>query len=129
MIGAFIEQSMTAHNAYLGALVYTGLFGVVALLLIIWAAVHRVRSMLRIQSDWCAQALGTYLGMVTVAVLVSGLALENLQQTHTMQLFFAAMVFADLRLRQLGGAVAQDVATPLVLPDQPVILPGYASQR
>jgi len=31
MIGAFIEQSMTAHNAYLGALVYTGLFGGVAL--------------------------------------------------------------------------------------------------
>ncbi len=124
MIGAFVEQKATAHNTYLGALVYGGIVGVIILVLLVRAAIVRARRALATTADWASQALGTYVGMLVAALLVSGFVMENFQQVTAVQLLFAALVFIDLRQGQLAGAPTPGLSVPALLPDQPVILPS-----
>ncbi len=115
-------QAATAHNAYLGALVYSGLLGVIALALLVRQGWVLARQAISVPDNWFVNALGLYLGMLVVALIVHGFVLENFQHTYGMQLYFAAMVFVERALAATQHAPAIE-PTPL-MPSQPVIMAG-----
>lgn len=121
--GVFAQAQASVHNAYIGAIAYGGLFGAIMLVLVIRQGIILGRRAAAVQSDWMAQALGTYLLMLVIAMMVQGMAGENFQQTLPMQMYFAALVFVEARLAQIAPAV-QPVAQPLRIVSQPTIMPG-----
>jgi hypothetical protein len=100
----FAQRQATAHNTYLGAMVYTGVLGLVVLFLLIRQGIVLGRMAARVKSDRMAQGLGTCLLMLVVAMMVNGLAIENFQNVTAMQLYFAMMIFVEQRLAQLRAA-------------------------
>ena len=108
----------TAHNTYLGAFVYGGLLGVALLVATIaraWGLGRRLRACL----DPLSEGLGVFMFMVLVSFMVYGITNELFQQIGTMQLFFAAMVFAQKRLEQVREAAASPAADSLPLEGPP----------
>ncbi|MBM4017305.1 MAG: hypothetical protein FJ288_03100 [Planctomycetes bacterium] len=93
----------TAHNSYLGAFVYGGIFGV-ALMAAMIARAWTLWRRLRPHVDPLSGALSAYLGMFIVAMLVFGMVAELFQQATAVQLMFAAMVFVERRLAQVQAA-------------------------
>lgn len=126
--GVWAEAHATVHNSYIGAVAYGGLFGAIMLVLVIWRGYVLGKQAAAIQSDWLAQALGTYLLLLLVGMMVQGMGGENFQQTLPMQLYFAAIVFVEARLAQLAQ-VQQPVVQPLQIVSQPTIMPGPFVQR
>jgi hypothetical protein len=93
----------TAHNSYLGAFVYGGLPGAAIFIGIItraWSLWRRAR----LNTDPLCEALAAYLAMFMVGLLVFGMVVEAFQQTTSMQLMFAVMLFVEKRLSQVQAA-------------------------
>jgi hypothetical protein len=101
MITSEYLNKATAHNAYIGAFIYGGLLGVVSLVAVIAYALSLAKRLRTIGMDPFSQALSTTLTAMVVAMMVNGLVLENFQQSTGMQIYFAAMIFVDKRLRQV----------------------------
>ena len=91
----------TVHNTYLGAFVYGGVLGAVVLVLVIARGIHLGRELLRAPNDPFSQAIGHFLLMLLVALMTYGVVAEDFQAPSPMQIFFAAMVFAEKRLQQV----------------------------
>jgi hypothetical protein len=89
------ENWGTAHNAYLGSFVYTGLFGFLVLIIIAVRTFKLSGQLLDRRLGNTANMMGTYLGMLMVAVLVAGITIEDFQETICMQLFFACFFLAE----------------------------------
>jgi hypothetical protein len=94
----------TAHNSYLGALVYGGLFGATVLALIIFQGFRLGRHLRREAAGSVDYGLGVYMTMAVIAAMVSAVAIESFQLTGPMQILFAAMVFVQIRLMQVRQA-------------------------
>jgi hypothetical protein len=112
-----IRTAATAHNAYIGALVYTGVFGTATQIAIVVYAIVSARRLLRRGKDLLSQAIGANMIMVLVATAVAGIAAETFQTLGFMQIFFACLVFTVRRLEQvdvqLGGEEAMASAPHL----------------
>lgn len=122
-----VTTHATVHNTYLGSVVYCGVLGVVTMVLIIRSAALLGIRALKAKDDWLCQALGTYLIMLLISLLVYGVVAELFQTTMAMHLLFASMVFVQCRLEQLGK-VPQ--AKPVrVLEPTPLIMAGPYVQR
>lgn len=89
------ENWGTAHNAYLGSFVYTGLFGFLVLVIIAIRAFRLSRQLLDHRMGNTANMMGTYLSMIMVAMLIAGMTIENFQETICMQLFFACFFLSE----------------------------------
>lgn len=100
MVATSIVYRATVHNAYLGAIFYSGILGVLVMITILVVGVRLGRRASRVKDDWLCEALGTYLLMLLVAMAVNGMVAENFQQAIPMQCLFAAMVFVKHRLDQ-----------------------------
>ena len=96
-------QKATAHNSYLGAFVYGGMFGVAVMAAII-VRVWKLGKRLREAADAFSQGLGVYLAMFLIGMMLFGMVAELFQQTTGMQLVFAGMVLAERRLAQVQAA-------------------------
>jgi hypothetical protein len=114
-------QKATAHNSYLGAFVYAGLFGVAVMAAII-VRVWKLAKRLRMAADAFSQGLGVYLAMFLVGMMLFGMVVEMFQHAGAMQMLFAATVLAERRLAQVREAGALPVPGPL--PSE--LSPGYA---
>jgi hypothetical protein len=118
----------TAHSAYLGALVYSGIPGLVVLVLAIHRGVVLGRRAVRVPADRTSQALGTYMLMLVVGMMVVGLSAESFQLVWPAQLYFAALVFAERGLAQVPAApLTRLVRPPPMAPG--LVMPAIAAPR
>lgn len=106
----------TAHNSYLGAFVYTGIFGVCVLIAIIAASWKLATKLLRRARDNQALLLGTYMRMLLIATLILGMTLECFWNTRCMQLFFVAMLLAERILEQSDASARTATQDPSMRP-------------
>jgi O-antigen ligase len=117
MVLTQVSTGVTAHNSYIGAFAYSGLLGVVTLVAVLVYAWVLARRLIHRGRDPLSRALGSHLLMITVAVMIAGIASECMQSVRWMQLFFAAMVFVHRRLEQIsmpiGFVVPQPVQPPV----------------
>lgn len=126
-VGSFIEVQASVHNAYIGALVYCGLIGAIVLAVVVLKGLS-LGLRARRAPDGLSQALGTSLVMLVIAMLVQGMAAENFQQPLPMRIYFALMIFAQLRMQQIG-AVTGRALRPAYLPHDPVVFPSPVFPR
>jgi len=98
-------SASTTHNAYIGAFVYGGMLGVAVL---IASIVVGWRAGWRLVGGWdpLTRATGAFLCTLVVAYTVYGFSAENFQATVPMQVYFAAVVIAINRGRQVPSPVA-----------------------
>jgi len=98
-----VRHQCTAHNTYIGALAYTGLFGVVALIWVVFMMMHTPLKLLRIEKDPFYLGLTEAFAAMVVAFMVNGLTAELWQQPQPIIFSLYALVDARLRLHETAA--------------------------
>lgn len=85
----------TAHNTYLGALIYGGIWGVMWFIAIIIKTFKSSRNLLKMKSDVLGTFLGGYLIILLIFMLIIGISIENFQQTISMQIYMTMLLLGE----------------------------------
>ena len=101
--GVVAEQErlgQTAHNSYIGAVAYSGIFGAIIMVIIIIYAWKRAAKLRNMADDAVSLVLGETLSMIIIMLLVIGVVSEVFQ-SRFMMLFFGLWTLLEIRIRQL----------------------------
>ncbi|WP_143059262.1 O-antigen ligase family protein [Chitinophaga arvensicola] len=103
----------TAHNTYLGAVIYNGVWGVSLFFVIIVRSVKYSIKLMKQRNETLSEIFGNYLILSLVFMLIIGISIENFQNTICMQLFFLFMLICEKLINAGDAKTAYDKAARL----------------
>ncbi|HVI48420.1 MAG TPA: hypothetical protein VM802_26355 [Chitinophaga sp.] len=112
MVMAKYIYHATAHNTYLGSLIYNGLWGIGMLLTVVFRSVKYCITLTRRSDDVLSNIFGHYIGLAILFMLVIGVSVEDFQNTICMQLFFTFMLICE-KLIAAHKSVEEATVKPL----------------
>lgn len=116
------HQGIAAHNTYVGAFAYTGLYGFVILAWMVVKVLRLAGRAARIENNPFSRGLGEALAMMTISLIVHGVSSELFQQSEP--LWFGVVALVDWCLRahdrgegdMAGLSAGPPPASPLARP-------------
>lgn len=95
MVMAKYIYKATAHNTYLGAVVYNGVWGVSLFFVIIVRTLRYCSKLIKQRQEILSEIFGNFLALSLVFMLIIGVSIENFQNTICMQLFLLFMLICE----------------------------------
>lgn len=118
MVASKNVYNATAHNTYLGALVYGGLWGVILLIVLVVRGITVSNKLLRYDDDFLPALFGGFMRVAVLFMVIVGMSVEVFQTTTGMQIFFAFMIMCDKLLiaeKEARSNIMPDINMPIVL--------------
>ncbi|NLR67126.1 hypothetical protein HGH92_22650 [Chitinophaga varians] len=101
-IGAVMSKYIyhaTAHNTYLGAVIYNGIWGVCMFFVIVIRSIKYSSKLIRHKQEILSDIFGHYFPLALIFMLFVGMSIEDFQNTICMQLYLLFMLICEKLIR------------------------------
>lgn len=99
MIPLMSLYNATAHNTYLGSLIYGGIWGVLWFVILILFTFKLSRNLVKSKFYEFSAFMGEFVKYAILLMLMIGISVENFQQTISMQLFLVILLIGEKMLK------------------------------